>query len=85
MYNFSFALEQLKLNNRITRASWNNTEIWLTIVTNWNGNFKSNYILPKDWKGFAAWIVIYDKDNYVKPYNLTNDDILANDWVILPD
>lgn len=70
--DFSAALRELKLGNRIARMGWNGRGMWLGLQT---PDDKSKMTLP--------YIYMKTADNHLVPWLASQTDLLAEDWMIV--
>ncbi|MEE5993306.1 MAG: DUF2829 domain-containing protein [Oscillospiraceae bacterium] len=66
--DFGKAVEALKENHKITRASWNNPDKWVELVTDDTG---------------GTYLQIHHEDGQQVPWMGNEEDLLAEDWLIL--
>ena len=78
--NFGKAIELLNNGSVVQRAGWNGKGMWLSLVTNWNGNIAGQ--VSEDFH-FKPWICMYTADNGLVPWLASQSDILADDWLIV--
>lgn len=76
--NYGQALEALQAGKRVAREGWNGKGLWLTLVTDWNGNFGGN--LPENWRA-VPFIAIKNTDSGMVPWAASQTDALAQDWL----
>lgn len=75
--DIGWAVKQLHDGQRIRRAGWNGKGMWLTLVTDWNGNLG----LPsEDWAGSLPFVMMYTADRRTVPWLCSQTDLLATDW-----
>lgn len=63
------AIEHLKTGKRVARSGWNYTNVWLEIV-------KANGVC-------SSYIAMSLVGNTLVPYVFSNDDIMAEDWLVV--
>ncbi len=68
LLDFGKAVEALKNQNKITRASWNSSDKWVEMVTDGTG---------------ATYFQIHHEDGTQVPWMSNEEDLLAEDWLIL--
>lgn len=79
--SFSVALTHLKANGRAARAGWNGKGMWICLIG------PEDYLLEKE-IGRARqlpWIGMKTADGHFVPWLASQTDLLANDWVLLPE
>lgn len=87
---FSVALEYLKMGKRVARVGWNDENAFVFLVP--GSTFKVSRppllgIYPEGTEiNYHAHIDIRTADGQIVPWNISQQDVLANDWeVIEPD
>ena len=80
--NFGDALAALKAGQRIARAGWNGTGMWLRLVTadDWG---TSAVDLPPGTR-LLPWIGMKTADGGFVPWLASQTDVLADDWSVAP-
>lgn len=75
---FGLAIEALKKGAKVARAGWNGKGMWLSLVTNWNGN------LTPDAEQFQLlnFIAMRTAQADIVPWLASQTDMLAEDWQI---
>lgn len=88
--DFSQALRLLKLGRRIARAGWNGKNMWLCympgmVVPEGLINHRTKAFVPEGPLNVGGYIVMWTADGTWQPgWLASQNDLLANDWVLLP-
>lgn len=75
--NFSWALNELKLGNRVARKGWNGKGMWLDLV------LPEQYTAKNIHNGLLPWIGMKTADDKFVPWIASQTDLLAEDWEIV--
>jgi len=85
---FGWAIDQIRVGAKITRASWNNSAFIYFVPANkypadgnvlgvMKGKFE-NDLVP-----YGDYIAIFTQDKVVIPFSIGQDSVLATDWVLV--
>ena len=75
---FSEALHLLKSGYNITRKRWDNDHLYLVVMHSPRPIEFLDGLMAHD-----SYIAIRTKQNTLSPYQPSNDDLMADDWVII--
>ena len=78
--SFAEALTALKAGKRVSREGWNGNGMWLVLIS------QSHYDVAVGKAGGAShlkpWIALKTADNGLVPWQASQTDVLAEDWLI---
>lgn len=76
--NFSQALEQIKVGQRVARLGWNGKSMFLFLIQSWTYTDGKQDNYPN-----LPFIAMKTADNKVVPWLASQTDVLAEDWSIV--
>lgn len=89
--DFGDVIRGLKEGKRFARVGWNGKDMWLVIVGNTSAD-DIDYIVRDDSDGMPLlnidllpWIGLKTADNKFVPWLASQSDMLAEDWIELPE
>ena len=88
LMTFSAALDQIKLGRRVARQGWNGKGMFVFLVP--GSTFEANRpplmgIYPKGTEiKYHGHIDMRTADGMIVPWQASQTDVLAGDWVVLP-
>lgn len=77
--NFSDALELLKQGKKLQRKGWNGKDMYVVKVDTHKMHDEEREYDMED------YLVIIKSESIINPWSVTNSDLLAEDWVLLPE
>lgn len=85
--NFGWALKMLKYGKKLCRAGWNGKGMFIVLVDKDKWGLGSNDFFDNGKIGnkLCSWIGMKTSDNKFVPWLASQTDILAEDWVIIPE
>lgn len=79
VFNFSEALDYLKLHVKVARKGWNGKGMWIYLVVG-SPNFSAS---PTGRPTFLPFIMMKTADNNLVPWLASQTDLLADDWTLV--
>lgn len=83
--DFGRAIVALKNGMRVCRKGWNGKGMWLRYVSPYHDAHFKVTETPEAQGTLLPWIGMKTADNGFVPWLASQTDVLAEDWVILPD
>ena len=94
MHSFGFAIEQLKLGNKVSRSGWNGKKMWVSMTEGrildnsiddiWTEYIKSVAIENGGKVELLPYMSMKTADGKIQiGWLASQSDILANDWTIV--
>lgn len=92
-FGFDIALQRLKLGHKVTRAIWNNPDVFLTINHRgkdipvselWSTKIREQLVANGTKKvKVQGNIMMLRQDGTIGMYEPNTEDVLAEDWIML--
>lgn len=78
--DFGSAISAMEVGKRVARAGWNGKGMWLALVS--SGNFDVGVKTVGGATELLPWIGMKTADNKFVPWQASQADMLAKDWII---